>query len=57
MKKSIILNITVQGSVTPLTTGCCPLSQNKLEQLTTTLSESNNNNNNNDNNNNNNKRQ
>ena len=36
-KKSIIVSITVQDSVRPLTTGCRPLSQNKLEQLTTTL--------------------
>ena len=35
--KSIIVSITVQDSVRPLITGCCLLSQNKLEQLATTL--------------------
>ena len=33
LKKSIIISIIVQDSVGPLTTGCCPLSQNQLEQL------------------------
>ena len=36
-KKSMIVSITVQDSVRRLITGCCPLSQNKLEQLTTML--------------------
>ena len=36
-KRSIIISITVQDSVRPLTTGCCPLSQNQLEKLTTML--------------------
>ena len=35
--KSIIVSITMQDSVRPLITGCCPLSQNKRKQLTTTL--------------------
>ena len=30
-----LVSIIVQDSVRPLTTGCCPLSQNQLEQLTT----------------------
>ena len=33
LKKSIIISIIVQDFVGPLTTGCCPLSQNQLEQL------------------------
>ena len=36
-KKSITVSITVQDSARPVATGCCPLSQIKLEQLTTTL--------------------
>ena len=35
LKKSIILSIIAQESVRPLTTGCCPLQQNQLEQLKT----------------------
>ena len=36
LKKSII-SVIVKDSVRPLTTGCFPLSQNQLEQLTTML--------------------
>ena len=36
-KKKLKNCIIVQDSVRPLTTGCCPLSQEQLEQLITML--------------------